>query len=520
MLASVPSTAPYVDPSQLQSRTGPLAALFGSSVTDALASRRIVMVGAGALGCEFLKLFALLGVATAADGQLLVADNDEISESNLHRQFLFRPQDCGRPKATVAAKAAKRICSAMKVDARQAIVTHTTRKEFNDALFDEADEIVSAVDSAKARVFLDSMSRFYGKIMFDSGTEGLKCSTGVFIPNYTGGYVVPTDPDLAANCTGKRFPFRSDHCIQWAVEHYTRIFDSSLLPTENAQSAFVGMFQSGLKASYADHPPDERLPDGRLFWSGLTYPTFLQWNETDSWTQLFRDSYNRLCTRRTSTAKAIPFEKDDMEIVDFVSAVGNLFCRSFQLPEVTDVLEVRRMAGSMQAATVTSTAIAAGLTALTMIKVRGKKTQFICFLNFLFICKALERDHLNLASLKSYAMDCGANLFSRFDLSRPPQQVVPVVPSCGVLTVCAPTNVSVAKLCQILRTSFLLEVDFVTLPDLAGRNGNLFQPDDKIELLSALGENVRSPSRRYVQVKTRAKKIFIDFPVPQKKIFF
>ena len=48
------------------------------------------MVGAGALGCEYLKMFSLMGVSTGADGMLHVTDDDNIEISNLNRQFLFR----------------------------------------------------------------------------------------------------------------------------------------------------------------------------------------------------------------------------------------------------------------------------------------------------------------------------------------------------------------------------------------------------------------------------------------------
>ena len=49
-------------------------------------------VGCGAIGCEMLKNYALLGIGTADKGQITITDNDLIEKSNLNRQFLFRPQ--------------------------------------------------------------------------------------------------------------------------------------------------------------------------------------------------------------------------------------------------------------------------------------------------------------------------------------------------------------------------------------------------------------------------------------------
>lgn len=49
-------------------------------------------VGAGAIGCELLKNFAMIGLA-GGEGEVIVTDMDTIEKSNLNRQFLFRPHD-------------------------------------------------------------------------------------------------------------------------------------------------------------------------------------------------------------------------------------------------------------------------------------------------------------------------------------------------------------------------------------------------------------------------------------------
>jgi len=53
----------------------------------------LLQVGAGAIGCEHLKNFAMMGLACSDAGQLFVTDMDTIEKSNLNRQFLFRPGD-------------------------------------------------------------------------------------------------------------------------------------------------------------------------------------------------------------------------------------------------------------------------------------------------------------------------------------------------------------------------------------------------------------------------------------------
>jgi ubiquitin-activating enzyme E1 len=69
------------------------------------------MIGAGALGCEYSKAFALMGLACSPEGRITVTDNDNIEVSNLNRQFLFRQNNVGDSKAAVACRVAKEINS-------------------------------------------------------------------------------------------------------------------------------------------------------------------------------------------------------------------------------------------------------------------------------------------------------------------------------------------------------------------------------------------------------------------------
>lgn len=50
-------------------------------------------MGAGAIGCELLKNFAMIGLAAGEGGNITVTDMDSIEKSNLNRQFLFRQGD-------------------------------------------------------------------------------------------------------------------------------------------------------------------------------------------------------------------------------------------------------------------------------------------------------------------------------------------------------------------------------------------------------------------------------------------
>ena len=58
-----------------------------------LLNAKVLVIGAGGLGCPVLQILAASGVGT-----LGVVDGDEVDMSNLHRQLLYMNEDCGKKR--------------------------------------------------------------------------------------------------------------------------------------------------------------------------------------------------------------------------------------------------------------------------------------------------------------------------------------------------------------------------------------------------------------------------------------
>lgn len=129
-----------------------------------LATARVMVAGAGALGNELIKNLVLLGI-----GHLLVIDFDKIEVSNLSRTVLFRDADVGQPKAQVAAKTAALLNS--DVDVRY--IDGDLFTDVGLGFYRHSDIAVGCLDNLAARSRVGVSCALAGIPFLDGGMWGL-----------------------------------------------------------------------------------------------------------------------------------------------------------------------------------------------------------------------------------------------------------------------------------------------------------------------------------------------------------
>ncbi|XP_050816019.1 ubiquitin-like modifier-activating enzyme 7 isoform X3 [Gopherus flavomarginatus] len=200
--------------------------------TTLLTEESCALVGAGAIGCELLKNFAMIGLAAGEGGSVTVTDMDTIERSNLSRQLLFRLRDVGKLKSETAAAAVRRMNPMIRVTAQPHHVGPDTETLYGDDFFMALDGVTNALDSMQSRAYVDSLCIRYLKPLLDSGTEGTKGHVQVIVPHLTQPFGSPLDLTESAVplCTLRHFPSTIEHTLQWARDEFDGLFK---VPAEN-----------------------------------------------------------------------------------------------------------------------------------------------------------------------------------------------------------------------------------------------------------------------------------------------
>ncbi|EON61135.1 ubiquitin-activating enzyme E1 1 [Coniosporium apollinis CBS 100218] len=255
-------------------------AVFGSEYQHKLANTKQFLVGAGAIGCEMLKNWAMMGLGTGPEGKIWVTDMDQIEKSNLNRQFLFRPKDVGKLKSDCAAEAVQAMNPDLqgKIVALKDRVGQDTEHVFNEDFWEGLDGVTNALDNVEARTYVDRRCVFFKKPLLDSGTLGTKGNTQVVLPNITESYSSSQDPPEQSfpMCTLRSFPNRIEHTIAWAKDLFHSYFagPAEIVNMYLTQPNYLG---SALKQSGNEKQTLETLRDFLVTEKPLSFDDCIIW---------------------------------------------------------------------------------------------------------------------------------------------------------------------------------------------------------------------------------------------------
>jgi len=119
-----------------------------------LIESRVLLIGAGGLGCPLSQYLAAAGVGTIG-----IVDHDRVDASNLQRQVLYGTADIGRPKVEVVVERIKAMNPDVQVDAHGVLLSSDNALE----LFAEYDIIVDGTDNFPTRYLSNDACVLLGK---------------------------------------------------------------------------------------------------------------------------------------------------------------------------------------------------------------------------------------------------------------------------------------------------------------------------------------------------------------------
>ena len=137
---------------------------------EALKQARVLVIGAGGLGCAASQYLAVAGV-----GQLTLVDFDKVELSNLQRQVLHNDERIGHDKVDSAARSLRALNHWLTVETHTAVAD----EELLDTLLPQHQLVLDCTDNLAIRNLLNQKARQHGVPLVSGAAirlEGQLCS--------------------------------------------------------------------------------------------------------------------------------------------------------------------------------------------------------------------------------------------------------------------------------------------------------------------------------------------------------
>jgi len=161
-----------------------------------LKAAKVLVIGAGGLGCPVLQYLTAAGIGTIG-----VVDGDTVDQSNLQRQILYRIEDIGKPKSEVAIDRLSNLNPFVKFNNHNFYLSNINAVE----LFKDYDIIVDGTDNFPTRYLVNDACVIANKPLVFGSIFKFQGQVSVF--NYKGSatyrclYPTPPKPNSVPNCS-------------------------------------------------------------------------------------------------------------------------------------------------------------------------------------------------------------------------------------------------------------------------------------------------------------------------------
>lgn len=172
---------------------------FGEVAQQKLLAAKVLVIGAGGLGCPALQYLVAMGIGTIG-----IVDDDTISLSNLHRQVLYDTNDIGKMKVAVAAEKLKAINPDIDIN------TYPVWIDQNNilTLFKQYDFILDGTDNFESRYLINDACVLLKKPLIFAAVSGYEGQLAIFNvaddhqihTNYRDLFPVPPNAGEIPNC--------------------------------------------------------------------------------------------------------------------------------------------------------------------------------------------------------------------------------------------------------------------------------------------------------------------------------
>ncbi|MGE5944729.1 MAG: molybdopterin-synthase adenylyltransferase MoeB [Flavobacteriales bacterium] len=169
---------------------------IGQAGQDKLSNAKVLVVGAGGLGCPILQYLAAAGI-----GKLGIIDFDVVDISNLQRQVLFGMASLGKNKAEAAKIRLE------DLNPEIAIITYAEKLTYQNALelFNNYDIIVDGSDNFETRYLVNDACIITNKPLVFGAIYKFEGQVSVFNyqngPSYRCLFPIPPKKDMVPNCS-------------------------------------------------------------------------------------------------------------------------------------------------------------------------------------------------------------------------------------------------------------------------------------------------------------------------------